>query len=87
MPRLIAQFMADVRHGQGLARATLRATPGDEEALFFLGKLDLNYVWLQLGPLRRRTGWDEYLGSETVSRRGAGSQSQPRPGPRRARLD
>jgi len=28
--------------------------------LFFLGKLDLNYVWLQLGPLRRKTGWDEY---------------------------
>ena len=27
---------------------------------FFLGKLDLNYVWLQLGPLGRRTGWDEY---------------------------
>jgi hypothetical protein len=59
-PDLIAQFMADVRHGQALARATLRAKPGDEEALFFLGKLDLNYVWLQLGPLRRRTGWGEY---------------------------
>jgi len=29
-------------------------------ALFFLGKLDLNYVWLQLGPLHRKTGWDEY---------------------------
>jgi hypothetical protein len=59
-PALIAQFMADVRHGQNEARATLRTKPADEEALFFLGKLDLNYVWLQLGPLRRRTGWDEY---------------------------
>jgi hypothetical protein len=59
-PDLIAEFLADVRHGQTLARTTLRSTPGDEGALFFLGKLDLNYVWLQLGPLRRKTGWDEY---------------------------
>lgn len=27
--------------------------------LFLLGKLDLNYVWLQLGTLGHRTGWDE----------------------------
>ena len=59
-PDLIAEFLADFRHGQNLARATLRSTPGDEAALFFLGKLDLNYVWLQLGPLRRKTGWDEF---------------------------
>jgi hypothetical protein len=26
----------------------------------FFGKLDLNCVWLQLGPLGRKTGWDEY---------------------------
>jgi len=59
-PQLIAEFLADIRHGQALARTTLRSTPGDEAALFYLGKLDLNYVWLQLGPLRRKTGWDEY---------------------------
>jgi len=59
-PQLIAAFVADIRHGQALARTTLRSTPSDEAALFFLGKLDLNYVWLQLGPLRRKTGWDEY---------------------------
>jgi hypothetical protein len=59
-PDLIATFLADVRHGQNLARTTLQTTPDDETALFFLGKLNLNYVWLQLGPLRRRTGWDEY---------------------------
>ncbi len=29
-------------------------------ARFFLGKINLNYVWLQLGPLGRKTGWDEY---------------------------
>src|SRR5438067_34568 len=57
---LIAEFLAETRRGQNLARTTLGANPGDEAALFFLGKLDLNYVWLQLGPLRRKTGWDEY---------------------------
>ena len=59
-PDLVAQFLADVHRGQDMARITLRSNPGDEAALFFLGKLDLNYVWLQLGPLHRRTGWDEY---------------------------
>jgi tetratricopeptide (TPR) repeat protein len=57
---LIAAFLADFHRGQKLARAALQADPGDEAALFFLGKLDLNYVWLQLGPLRRKTGWAEY---------------------------
>ena len=59
-PDLIAEFLADTRRGQNLARATLQSSPDDETALFFLGKLDLNYVWLQLGPLRRKTGWDVY---------------------------
>jgi len=59
-PDLIAEFYAEIHRGQNLARATLRRAPGDVTALFFLGKLNLNYVWLQLGPLRRKTGWDEY---------------------------
>jgi len=59
-PSLLAPFLSETAQGQALARATLRSAPGDEAALFFLGKLDLNYVWLQLGPLGRRTGWDEY---------------------------
>jgi hypothetical protein len=59
-PLLIAAFLADIEHGQALARSRLDVNPADDEALFFLGKLDLNYVWLQLGPLGRRTGWDEY---------------------------
>ncbi len=86
-PQLIAEFLTDIRHGQALARTTLRSTPSDEAALFYLGKLDLNYVWLQLGPLRRKTGWDEYLGSETVPRRGARTQSAARPRARRTRVD
>lgn len=57
---VMAAFMADLHHGQALARARLKAKPNDEEALFFLGKLDLNYVWLELGLLGHKTGWDEY---------------------------
>ena len=45
---------------QAIARARLEVHPDDEDTLFFLGKLDLNYVWLQLGTLGRKTGWDEY---------------------------
>jgi hypothetical protein len=59
-PDLIRAFIADTHHGQALARAALKTQPTDEAALFYLGKIDLNYVWLQLGPLGRRTGWDEY---------------------------
>src|SRR5436190_4282436 len=57
---LIAAFMAVTEQGQQAARKRLQASPSDAVALFFLGKLDLNYVWLQLGPLHRKTGWDEY---------------------------
>jgi len=57
---VLASFMTDLHHGQALARATLKSKPNDEEALFFLGKLDLNYVWLELGLLGHKTGWDEY---------------------------
>lgn len=59
-PEVLAAFEADLHHGQGLAREILKTTPGDETALFYLGKLDLNYVWLQLGLLGKKTGWDEY---------------------------
>jgi hypothetical protein len=57
---LFATFLAEMRQAQGVARAQLKAHPGEEETLFFLGKLDLNYVWLQLGTLGRKTGLDEY---------------------------
>jgi hypothetical protein len=59
-PELMAALLADVDHGRALARTALRANATDETALFLLGKLDLNYVWLQLGLLGKRTGWDEY---------------------------
>ena len=57
---LTTEFMEEIAHGQSLARARLLADPTDEAALFFLGKLNLNYVWLQLGTLGRKTGLSEY---------------------------
>jgi tetratricopeptide (TPR) repeat protein len=59
-PDVLAAFDADLHHGQGIARETLKTTPDDETALFYLGKLDLNYCWLQNGLLGKKTGWDEY---------------------------
>jgi tetratricopeptide (TPR) repeat protein len=57
---LMTAFLADLARGQLVARARLAANPSDETALFFLGKINLNYVWLQLGTLGRKTGWDQY---------------------------
>jgi hypothetical protein len=54
------QFMRELNSGQALARATLKQHPRDQSALYFLGKLDLNYVWLVLGTLGRKTGWNEF---------------------------
>jgi hypothetical protein len=59
-PALMAAFLAETVRGQTFARARLEIHPDHEDTLFFLGKLDLNYVWLQLGTLGRKTGWDEY---------------------------
>lgn len=59
-PELMAAFLAETTVGRGVARARLAKDPADETALFFLGKLDLNYVWLQLGTLGRKTGLSEY---------------------------
>jgi hypothetical protein len=59
-PDLMSSFLDDFHAGQQAARTILRTSPKDERALFFLGKLDLNYVWLVLGTLGRRTGWNEY---------------------------
>ena len=59
-PPLLAAFDATLAHARAVARARLRAVPLDDETLFLLGKLDLNYVWLQVGTLGHRTGWAEY---------------------------
>ena len=59
-PEVLDAFTADLHHGQALARTMLKANPKDETALFYLGKLDLYSVWLQLGLLGKKTGWDVY---------------------------
>jgi hypothetical protein len=59
-PRLLSDFREAFTAGRALAREALTADPHDETALFFLGKIDLNHVWLHLGTLGRKTGWDEY---------------------------
>jgi hypothetical protein len=59
-PGVIAEFTKDQQHGQALARERLKQAPADETALFYLGKLDLNFVWLHLGLLGKKTGLDEY---------------------------
>ncbi|HEY3044271.1 MAG TPA: hypothetical protein VGJ39_09610 [Vicinamibacterales bacterium] len=57
---LLDAFLRDTARGQIAARARLKTDPSDEAVQFLLGKLDLNYVWLQLGTLGHKTGWDEY---------------------------
>ena len=59
-PELTAAFNLSLARGQALARASLQSRPADDETLFLLGKLDLNFVWLYLGTLGRKTGWSEY---------------------------
>jgi tetratricopeptide (TPR) repeat protein len=59
-PDLMAEMKADTTRAQAIARARLKADPNDTNALFFLGKIDLNHVWLYLGTLGQRTGWGEY---------------------------
>jgi hypothetical protein len=59
-PEMLKQFLSETASGQALARTRLETNATDDTAQFFLGKLDLNYVWLHLGTLGRRTGWNEY---------------------------
>jgi tetratricopeptide (TPR) repeat protein len=57
---LLTTFHDELTRGLAVARARLRERPDDDVALFYLGKLDLNHVWLFLGTLGRRTAWGEY---------------------------
>ena len=59
-PELLKAFLRDTAKGQALARTRLEKDPADDDALFFLGKLNLNYVWLHVETLGRKTGWKEY---------------------------
>ncbi len=57
---LMTSFSEATTRGLAVARAKVVANPADDETKFLLGKLDLNFVWLQLGTLGRKTGWKEY---------------------------
>jgi hypothetical protein len=57
---VLATFLDDVNRGRAVARERMAKAPADDEARFFLGKLDLSYLWMQLSTLGRKTGWDEY---------------------------
>jgi hypothetical protein len=59
-PALLVQIRSDLAAGTTLARARVHANAQDEAARFFLGKLSLTDVWMQLGTLGRRSGWDQY---------------------------
>jgi tetratricopeptide (TPR) repeat protein len=63
---LLDTFMEDVNRGRAAARTRITAAPDDEEARFFLGKLDLSYLWMQLSTLGRKTGWDEYWEAKKI---------------------
>ena len=56
----MAAFKGVTLSAQNVARARLEAAPQDQQTRFLLGKIDLNYVWLQLGVLGHKTGWSEY---------------------------
>jgi hypothetical protein len=57
---LMTTFLAAIARGQAAATDTLAAHPADDETRFLLAKVDLNYVWLQLATVGRRTGLKEY---------------------------
>jgi hypothetical protein len=59
-PALLADLLADTARAQTLAHARLKESETDQKALFFLGKIDLTYIWLNVGTLGQRTGWGEY---------------------------
>ena len=57
---LMPVFLEEFELGRAAARDAVEADPDDDEALFLLGKLDLNHVWLQLATVGRKTGWGEF---------------------------
>ena len=59
-PKVLQSFLDDVNRGRAVARERLEKNPKDDEARFFLGKMDLSYLWMQLATLDRKTGWKEY---------------------------
>jgi hypothetical protein len=81
-PTVLTAFRTALARGQTVARARLREQTTDDETRFLLGKLDLNYVWLQVGTIGRKTGWAEYK----EARRSIEAVLERQPGHVRARV-
>jgi hypothetical protein len=81
-PSVLTAFKTALARGQTMARARLLEQPTDDETRFLLGKLDLNYVWLQAGTIGRKTGWAEYK----EARRSLEAVLERQPGHMRARV-
>ena len=81
-PELLEAFMAEASLGRSRAQSRVGEDSSDEEALFFLGKLNLNIVWMQLATLGHKTGWSEYR----EARKSLDAVLQGNPGHVRARV-
>ena len=75
-PPLLEVFSAEFKRGREAARQRLAEAPNDEEAMYYLAKIDTSYLFLQLSTVGKRTGWDAVLGSETAAREGAGEEPE-----------
>ena len=59
-PALLEVFFAEIKRGRAAARQRLAEAPDDEQAMYYLAKMDTSYLFLQLSTVGKRTGWDEY---------------------------
>jgi hypothetical protein len=59
-PALLDTFMAEIKRGRAAARQRLAEAPDDEQAMYYLAKMDTSYLFLQLSTVGKRTGWEEY---------------------------
>ena len=48
--------------------------------MYYLAKIDLNYLWMQFSTLGHRTGWDEYWEAKRPDRGRAHEATHPPPG-------
>ena len=59
-PAVVEMFLAEFKRGRAAAQERLAEAPHDEQAMYYLAKMDTSYLFLQLSTLGKRTGWDEY---------------------------
>ena len=76
-PPLLEVFSAaEFKRGREAARQKLAEAPNDEEAMYYLAKIDTSYLFLQLSTVGSAPGGDAVLGSETAAREGAGEEPE-----------